>query len=64
MLLGKLALILLAVFGVALVVRFVLSFRSFQRRYDENAGKAQERFRQQVGQSQSPPGGTEKPQAR
>ena len=64
MLFGKLALFLLAVFGVALVVRFALSFRSFQHRYDESVGEAEKRFRQQLGESTSLPGGTERPRTR
>lgn len=61
MFLGKLALVLLAVFGVALIVRFVLGFRNFQRCYDESAGSAADRFRQHVGQPPSLPGGAAKP---
>jgi len=61
MLFGKLALLLLALFGVALVVRFILGLRSFQRRDDESTGLAAERFRQQVEQPRSLPGGPEEP---
>lgn len=61
MFIGKLALLLLAVFAVALVVRFVLRFRNFQRRYDETAGAAVERFRQRLEQQ---PAGREKSRTR
>jgi hypothetical protein len=58
---GKFALILLAAFGLALVVRLVLGLRKFQRRYDEHAGAAAERFRHHLASPSSLPGGDAKP---
>ncbi|MGH9803724.1 MAG: hypothetical protein ACRD4D_01030 [Candidatus Acidiferrales bacterium] len=48
---AKLALLLLAVFALALVLRLLLGLRKFRRRYDESSGPAAERFRRQVAQA-------------
>ena len=63
MFIGKLALVLAAVFAVALVMRLVLGFRNFQRLYDESAEDAAERFRQQIVQPPSLAGGSDKPRS-
>ena len=48
MFIGKLALLLLAVFAVALLVRLVLRVRRFRHRYDESAGDVAERLRRRI----------------
>lgn len=63
MLFAQLALLVLAFFAVALVVRFVLSFRKFQRRFDESLGQSAERFRRHVEQPLPRPGESEKPRS-
>ena len=60
MFIGKLALLLLALFAVALLVRLVLGVRRFRRRYDESAGDAAKRLRRRIDAPASLIGGNDK----
>jgi len=60
MFIGKLALLLLAVFAVALLVRLALGVRRFRRRFDESAGDVAERLRRRRAPPPSFMGGNDK----